>query len=85
MYTMKIFHFVIYLISNIKKQTNVDIDINSNWEQELAKVVIDEYKPYYKELERNEKAILEVLANEKNKFNKILDKFNYKCKNNIIK
>lgn len=31
-------------------------------------------KPYYKELERNENSILEVLANEKNKFNKTLEK-----------
>lgn len=58
----------------IRYAKKLDIDINSNWEQELAKVVIDEYKQYYKELERNEKAILEVLANEKNKFNKTLEK-----------
>ena len=58
----------------IRYAKKLDIDINSNWEQELAKVVIDEYKPYYKELERNEKVILEVLANEKNKFNKTLEK-----------
>ena len=58
----------------IRYAKKLDIDINSNWEQELAKVVIDEYKSYYKELERNEKAILEVLANEKNKFNKTLEK-----------
>ena len=58
----------------IRYAKKLDIDINSNWEQELAKVVIDEYKSYYKELERNEKAILEVLSNEKNKFNKTLEK-----------
>ncbi len=58
----------------IRYAKKLDIDINSNWEQELAKVVIDEYKPYYKELERNENSILEVLANEKNKFNKTLEK-----------
>lgn len=58
----------------IRYAKKLDIDINSNWEQELAKVVIDEYKPYYKELERNEKAVLEVLTNEKNKFNKTLEK-----------
>ena len=58
----------------IRYAKKLDIDINSNWEQELAEVVINEYKPYYKELERNEKAILEVLSNEKNKFNKTLEK-----------
>lgn len=58
----------------IRYAKKLDIDINSSWEQELAKVVINEYKPYYKELERNENSILEVLANEKNKFNKTLEK-----------
>ena len=58
----------------IRYAKKLDIDINSNWEQELAKVVINEYKSYYKELERNENSILEVLANEKNKFNKTLEK-----------
>lgn len=58
----------------IRYAKKLDIDINSNWEQELAKVVIDEYKSYYKELERNEKTILDVLSNEKNKFNKTLEK-----------
>lgn len=58
----------------IRYAKKLDIDINSSWEQELAQVVINEYKPYYKELERNEKIILEVLCNEKNKFNKTLEK-----------
>ena len=58
----------------IRYAKNLEIDINSDWEQELAKVVIDEYKSYYKELERNKDVILEVLSNEKNKFNKTLEK-----------
>ena len=62
----------------IRYAKKLDIDINSNWEQELAKVVIDEYKPYYKELERNEKVLSTKVywdkANEKNKFNKTLEK-----------
>ena len=58
----------------IRYAKKLDIDINSSWEQDLAKIVIDEYKVYYKELERNEKAILEVLSTEKNKFNRTLEK-----------
>ena len=58
----------------IRYAKDLEIDINSNWEQELAKVVIENYKSYYKELERNENSILEVLSNEKNKFNKTLEK-----------
>ena len=58
----------------IRYAKNLGIDINSNWDQELAKVVIENYKSYYKELDRNQNAILEVLRNEKNKFNKTLEK-----------
>ena len=31
----------------------IDIDINSNWESEIAKNIIDEYKKYYSELSKN--------------------------------
>ena len=58
----------------IRYAKDLDIDINSSWEQELAKVVINQYKGYYKELERNENVILEVLSNEKVKFNRTLEK-----------
>ncbi|MBO5348768.1 MAG: alanine--tRNA ligase [Clostridia bacterium] len=58
----------------IRYAKKLEIEINSNWEQELAKIVINQYKEYYKELERNQNAILEVLSNEKNKFNKTLEK-----------
>ena len=50
------------------------IDINSDWERVLANEIIDEYKEYYEELGRNREVILEVLTNEKNKFNKTLEK-----------
>lgn len=58
----------------IRYAKDLEIDINSNWEQELAKVVIENYKSYYKELDRNQNAILEVLSNEKTKFNRTLEK-----------
>ena len=43
----------------------IDIDINSNWESEIAKNIIDEYKKYYSELSTNENVVMEVLKNEK--------------------
>lgn len=58
----------------IRYAKDLEIDINSNWEQELAKVVIENYKSYYKELDRNQNAILEVVSNEKTKFNRTLEK-----------
>lgn len=58
----------------IRYAKDLEIDINSNWEQELAKVVIENYKSYYKELDRNQNAILEVVSNEKIKFNRTLEK-----------
>ena len=58
----------------IRYAKDLDINIDGTWEQDLAKVVINQYKGYYKELERNENAILEVLSNEKTKFNKTLEK-----------
>ena len=58
----------------IRYAKNLNIDINSNWEQELAEVVINQYSKDYKELERNKQVILEVLKNEKIKFNRTLEK-----------
>ena len=58
----------------IRYAKKLDIDINSNWEQSLAELIINEYSKYYSELERNKDAILEVLKNEKVKFNRTLEK-----------
>ena len=58
----------------IRYAKQLNIDINSNWEQELAEIVINQYSQYYKELERNKQFILESLKNEKIKFNKTLEK-----------
>ncbi len=58
----------------IRYAKQIDIQIDSNWEQELANIVINEYKEYYKELERNKEFILEALKNEKTKFNRTLEK-----------
>ncbi len=58
----------------IRYARNLNIDINSDWEQQLAKLIIENYSKYYAELERNKTAILEVLNNEKVKFNRTLEK-----------
>ena len=58
----------------IRYAKKLDIDINSNWEQDLAILIIDDYSKYYAELERNRNVILEVLKNEKIKFNRTLEK-----------
>ncbi len=58
----------------IRYAKNLEIDINSSWEKELANLIIDQYAPYYAELERNRQVILDVLENEKIKFNRTLEK-----------
>ncbi len=51
----------------------LNIDINSDWDQQIAKIILDKYKTYYKELEDNYEIVLEVLYNEKKKFNRTLE------------
>ena len=51
----------------------LDIDINTNWEESLIDLVIDNYKEFYSELD-NRDYILEVFRNEKTKFNRTLEK-----------
>ncbi len=52
----------------------LNIDIDSNFEEILANLIIDKYKKYYKELEENRSIVLEELKKEKIKFNKTLSK-----------
>ncbi len=58
----------------IRYAKKIDIDINSNWEQELAEIIINKYSKYYTELEKNRDIILQVLKDEKIKFNRTLEK-----------
>ena len=58
----------------IRYAKKINIDINSNWEQELAEIIIEKYSKYYQELERNKEVILQVLRDEKIKFNRTLEK-----------
>ncbi len=58
----------------IRHAKKLNIDINSNWEEQIARLILDKYKSYYKELEDNYDVVLEVLKNEKIKFNRTLEK-----------
>jgi len=73
----------------IRHAKKLNIDINSDWEQEIAKVIISKYTKYYGEIEANQNIALEVLKNEKIKFNRTLEKglkeFEKVVSNNINK
>ena len=58
----------------IRYAKKLDIDINSDWEQQIALTIIEKNKKYYKELEENRDVVLEVLKTEKVKFNRTLEK-----------
>lgn len=58
----------------IRYAKKLDIDINSDFDEVLANMIIDDYKKYYSELDKNREFILEVLKNEKIKFNRTLEK-----------
>ena len=58
----------------IRHAKKLNIDINSNWEEQIAKLLISKYKKYYSEIGCNETVVLEVLKNEKEKFNRTLEK-----------
>ena len=58
----------------IRHAKKIEIDLNSGFERELASMIIEKYKDYYKELTDNKEVVLDVLTNELNKFNKTLEK-----------
>lgn len=58
----------------IRHAKKLNIDINSDWEQQLAILILDKYNKYYQELNDNREVVLEVLKNEKIKFNRTLEK-----------
>jgi len=59
---------------SIRYAKKLGIDINSDYDIEIAKLIIDKYKSYYEELSKNENVVYEVLTNEKIKFNRTLEK-----------
>ena len=52
----------------------LNIDINSNWEELIANLIINKYDKYYNELNENKNIILSELKKEKERFNKTLEK-----------
>ena len=58
----------------IRHAKKLGIDISSNWEQEIASLIISKYEKYYSELTDNKNIVLEILKNEKEKFNRTLEK-----------
>ena len=58
----------------IRHAKKLEIDLNSNWEEKIANVIIEEYKNYYPEVINNKDVVLEVLKTEKVKFGRTLEK-----------
>lgn len=58
----------------IRHAKSLEIDINSNWEEQIANKIMDKYESYYEEIKENRSVVLDVLKNEKNKFNRTLEK-----------
>ena len=52
----------------IRQARKLGIDINSDWDKDIALLVISKYHKYYEEL------VLDVLSSEKKKFNRTLEK-----------
>lgn len=58
----------------IRYAKKLGIDTNSDFDIEIANLIIEKYKNYYSELEANKNVVFDVLKNEKIKFNKTLEK-----------
>ena len=58
----------------IRYARRLKIDINSDFDKRIALLIIDKYAKYYSELSLNKDIVLEVLANEKVKFSRTLEK-----------
>ena len=58
----------------IRYARGLNIEIDSNWEEQIAICIMDKYKKYYPEIEANYNIVLDVLKNEKIKFNRTLEK-----------
>ncbi len=58
----------------IRQARKLGIDINSNFDEEIALLIISKYAKYYSELSENKEVVLDVLSNEKKKFSRTLEK-----------
>ncbi len=58
----------------IRHARKLNIDLLSNWDEQLSRLIIDKYCNFYPELKDNEQVILDELKKEKEKFNRTLEK-----------
>lgn len=58
----------------IRQIRKLNVDINSDWDQQIAKLIISKYENYYSELSLNKEVVLDVLSKEKQKFTRTLEK-----------
>lgn len=58
----------------IRHAKKLNINIDSNWEVEIAEVIVNQYAPYYSEIEKNKEVVYTVLTEEKKKFSRTLEK-----------
>ena len=58
----------------IRYAKQLNIDIQSDWEQQIALSFITKYSKYYNELNQNKQTVLDVLSQEKIKFNRTLER-----------
>lgn len=58
----------------IRHAKKLGIDISTNWDEQLASLIIDKYQMYYPELLKHKDIVLEVIKTEKIKFNRTLEK-----------
>ena len=58
----------------IRHTRYLNIDDNSNWEEQIANLIINKYSKYYEELINNKETIINELKKEKTKFSHTLEK-----------
>ncbi len=58
----------------IRHAKKLNIDINSDWDERIASLIMDMYDKYYVELKDNRQVVIDGLKNEKIKFNRTLEK-----------
>ena len=58
----------------IRQARKLGIDINSDFDEQIALLIISKYYKYYSELKDNKQVVLDVLAGEKKKFSRTLEK-----------
>ena len=58
----------------IRHAKSLEIDLNSNWEEKIANLLISKYEKYYNELKDNKEVVIKNLKLEKERFSRTLEK-----------